>query len=67
MAAVGEVLPLHQQALVSLAGEQGDAVDPAWLPKPMTSHAEPCELRVGAAGLLHQERGQCSQAVIACG
>ncbi len=40
LAAVREVLPLGQQSLVQLAGEQRDAVHPGVVAKPVTGHAD---------------------------
>ncbi len=65
MAAVGEVLPLPQQALVQLAGEQGDAVDPGVVPKPMTSHADLAA--TGGQQDCFIKKGPVLAAVIACG
>ena len=37
----GEVLAMGDQALVQLAGEHRDAVDPGVVPKPVAGHADP--------------------------
>jgi hypothetical protein len=37
---MGEVITVADQALVQLAGEQGDAVDASVVAKPMAGHAD---------------------------
>jgi len=65
MAAVGEVLPLPPAGPGAAGRVSRGCSDPGWCRNPMTKSCRPCATAV-AAGLLHQERGQCFAAVIAC-